>query len=865
MNNSSFYAGPKGQDIIISKIFSNKVEMDADLTLKDNSEVAIGDLVLISYGEYGTENFKANVDLDANKYNNINYNAYVYEKKYGIINNNKEEFYYSFIASLIPSQIPVNFIMNNNMNMGGLYNVELTNMVDGKQSFKLTLPPPLFEIINVNDAKNTANLQVTVNGRSQDLGNIRGVKGDKGDPSGFNIIGKIDDITIEGDEKSIIDPSVNSQLKEKLDGYFNNTNNFNGNEVVVANAIFPKHFETIYYYRINEEYVYSRISAQAQDYSYHDSTGIIFKKDGEIPQTFISNGDDDKGVIYSNKKIMSGQNFYIPILEEDYPTEKNFTAGKVFGVLYEHEHNSNFTKENKDGYHILTLDFSKLELNQYNCFYLGSFGFYNGSNFFQNSPEKYSYYFDFEINVSNWHNENQQKIGIITEDSAWLNHTYNMIDDLGQKEWEKIQYFRSEFNNIEDGIYFPLYLKIFNLSENFDKNNQKIKIRIPETLCVRRSNSLIPITPLNSQISSSRTRFYTTNDFIISLHNESNNYGSPMSALGSRSLLRKIYYEDDINRYFVLDLYNIGEPGSCVGLRNFKPKTESWKDGVDIQLVPKPCMELIKSKVQKDQKPSINHPGLISLSDIQRLDELYDYYKVSKKQIIYNSEQMNFTWDTTNKILGTDINYSNFYNFLPNNSTNSFNSSNFYYTGFNNNYIAKNQEQGISRNDLYTNVSYNNGFMEFQVPNILNLNNYNKIYIEVLFTRRKNDNNSFPSPSIFLSDKDNRIIKSMPQQTNTANLSKFFIILEKISKNTNDYVIFSEINNYSGIMINYNTSLQTNYLYSSYGTLPVIDLNNSSSVKIYLRASTGHTSGINYCQSIPEAFKDMQIIVRGEN
>lgn len=1004
MNNNSFYAGPKGQDIIISKIFNNRVEMENDLLLKDVSEVEVGSLVLISYGEYGTSNFRKNVDLDASKYQQKNFNAYVYEKKRGINpekdDDEVEEFYYSFVASLIPSQIPVGFIMNNNMTLGGKYNVELVNTENGKQNFKLTLPPPLFELTQIKDDNNTANLQVTVNGQSQNLGNIRGIKGDKGDPSGFNIIGKIDDITV-GEDESIIDPSKNSSLKEELDSYFNNINNFNGSEVVVANAIFEdryettvgNHYETIYYYRIktldsenkqnigfknfwskatNQEnliidegqnrlgiknyigdpitysidcqgilkfnlftnnygaileidgekmyekefggqeivnkfnstnnefsisknltlslvgdnaycqfenfeflegfsYVYSRVSAQVQDYSYHDSDGIIF---GD--QTFISNLEKDKGIIYSNWKVLSGQ--FIPLGSvTGAETRKVFAISKL-GDIFKAPDDCNeilvfwkdvdtyWESETEDeNYRVYLIDCSKMNIQQEDngrnekVFYLGYFGLLQPDPSFFNVSQtepKYCYTFDFEINFENWSNENKQLITLTNYYGTNYSYEEQTVTNIGEQSWEKIRYYWGERilkDETEEVWGLPLYLKIANYSEDFFDKNKIIKIKIPKTTLIYRAVEI----PMSLGYSQLFTRGNDVNIYSKSYYNrEALILHSP-----GRSGLLKFTNEEEKYNNFLIESHDISNRTSFY---YFSPKQSECT----LQVIPQSIKHLEKNKIAKEQKPGLNFPGLISLSDIQKLNELYDYYKISKKQIIYNSGIMNFTWDTTNKVLGTDQNYNNFYNFLSNNTTNNLVISNFNGSGFNFDYKAKNQEQTFSRHDLYFNNTYpyNNGFMEFKVPNISNLKNYNKIYIEVLFTRRSKNSNAYPYPAFYLEDKDNRIIGSMPQQVNTLNFSKFFIVLEKIFENTNNYVIFSQMNNYSGIMpSSCYDKLTNNFLYANYGHLPIINLDNSDSFNIYLRASINRNCAINGCEPIPKAFENMQIIVRGEN
>lgn len=71
----SFYGGKIGQPFKIVKIFSNKSELDANLT---DVSILVGQFVLISYGEKGTEDYNNNLAID----NNYSYNNYLYQKSY---------------------------------------------------------------------------------------------------------------------------------------------------------------------------------------------------------------------------------------------------------------------------------------------------------------------------------------------------------------------------------------------------------------------------------------------------------------------------------------------------------------------------------------------------------------------------------------------------------------------------------------------------------------------------------------------------------------------------------------------------------------------------------------------------------------
>lgn len=88
----SFYGGPAGKDFSIAKVFNNKKELDADLTLGLTSAVQPDDFVLISYGDPNTgTKFSDNLKIDGN----TSYNATLWQKEY------KNGVKYKLITSLI--------------------------------------------------------------------------------------------------------------------------------------------------------------------------------------------------------------------------------------------------------------------------------------------------------------------------------------------------------------------------------------------------------------------------------------------------------------------------------------------------------------------------------------------------------------------------------------------------------------------------------------------------------------------------------------------------------------------------------------------------------------------------------------------
>lgn len=78
MNMLSFYGGPAGKDFTIAKVFPNKVKMDEDVALGNDSPIYAGDYVLISYGDPNSPEFAENLTADGN----ISYNATLWKKEW---------------------------------------------------------------------------------------------------------------------------------------------------------------------------------------------------------------------------------------------------------------------------------------------------------------------------------------------------------------------------------------------------------------------------------------------------------------------------------------------------------------------------------------------------------------------------------------------------------------------------------------------------------------------------------------------------------------------------------------------------------------------------------------------------------------
>lgn len=84
----SFYGGQQGKPFEIAEVFPNKVDMLKDLMRRYQSNISIGDLVLISYGmpNEDTPSYRTNADIDVAAFGHT-YNATLWQKIYTEENN----------------------------------------------------------------------------------------------------------------------------------------------------------------------------------------------------------------------------------------------------------------------------------------------------------------------------------------------------------------------------------------------------------------------------------------------------------------------------------------------------------------------------------------------------------------------------------------------------------------------------------------------------------------------------------------------------------------------------------------------------------------------------------------------------------
>lgn len=160
MLHSSFFGGPKGKDFIITKVYNSAVELIAnEVGTSVISDLKVGDLVLISYGASGTNNYSENMNADKRALGGRQYNAKIYKKKFGIVplslntenpyeilykisndNGINEENYFEFVVELT-AEAQIELLFNQNSVKGGAY--QLTK--EGISSYCLNIPAPKFE------------------------------------------------------------------------------------------------------------------------------------------------------------------------------------------------------------------------------------------------------------------------------------------------------------------------------------------------------------------------------------------------------------------------------------------------------------------------------------------------------------------------------------------------------------------------------------------------------------------------------------------------------------------------------------------------------------------------------------------------
>ena len=98
---NTFYAGPNGESFQIREIFPNRKAMDDSLA---TSKLAIGDYVIVSYGDPSSTEYEDNKAIDINQYGN-SWNASLWQKAYQKNEQNQYEIVFTHITSF-PASVP---------------------------------------------------------------------------------------------------------------------------------------------------------------------------------------------------------------------------------------------------------------------------------------------------------------------------------------------------------------------------------------------------------------------------------------------------------------------------------------------------------------------------------------------------------------------------------------------------------------------------------------------------------------------------------------------------------------------------------------------------------------------------------------
>lgn len=80
---NTFYAGPNGESFALKHDpLSNRAALDADIALGTSSPIKLGDYVIVSYGQPGSSEYRANREIDISAGYTDSYNATLWQKQY---------------------------------------------------------------------------------------------------------------------------------------------------------------------------------------------------------------------------------------------------------------------------------------------------------------------------------------------------------------------------------------------------------------------------------------------------------------------------------------------------------------------------------------------------------------------------------------------------------------------------------------------------------------------------------------------------------------------------------------------------------------------------------------------------------------
>lgn len=164
MLQSSFFGGPKGKNLIISKIYESAADLIANELGSVISPVGYGDYVLISYGPAGDHKYIENQEKDKVLFRSdiVNYNGKIYKKEIGVISAEAkaipynilydinanigadvEQIHFKLVVDLIVSAAPSQLAYT----LGEPGERTMLRPIDGS-SYELIWCPPSYEIVN---------------------------------------------------------------------------------------------------------------------------------------------------------------------------------------------------------------------------------------------------------------------------------------------------------------------------------------------------------------------------------------------------------------------------------------------------------------------------------------------------------------------------------------------------------------------------------------------------------------------------------------------------------------------------------------------------------------------------------------------
>lgn len=164
MLHSSFFGGPKGKDFIITQVYHSAMELIAnEAGTSVISDLKVGDLVLISYGPTGTDEYSKNMNADMSVLEGRKYNAKIYEKKFGVVplnlntenpyeilykisndNGINEENYFEFVVELT-AEAQFELFFNQDPNQEPIIAGSEYELTQEGSNYYLKIPAPEFE------------------------------------------------------------------------------------------------------------------------------------------------------------------------------------------------------------------------------------------------------------------------------------------------------------------------------------------------------------------------------------------------------------------------------------------------------------------------------------------------------------------------------------------------------------------------------------------------------------------------------------------------------------------------------------------------------------------------------------------------